>query len=224
MKSAYLSKKTSLENCLQFTVVDTGIGMSKAQVDTVFESFSQADSSTTRKFGGTGLGTTISRQIVETMGGEISASSQKGKGSTFTFSALLPEALTFDDCLFEGDEIDKSSQLISARAFSVLVAEDIYENATLAQIRLEEQDHKVDWAINGVEVLEKLQKNTYDIILMDIMMPEMDGLEATRIIRSSKSDYHDITIIALTASIMKEDHDKCINAGINEVAGKTYRF
>lgn len=217
-------EKGADENGLKFAVADTGIGMSKEQVATVFESFSQADSSTTRKFGGTGLGTTISRQIVESMGGDISASSQKGKGSIFTFNAELPEVVEFDDCLFEGEGLDSGSELTSVRAFSVLVAEDIHENATLARIRLEEQGHIVDWAKNGVEVLEKLKKNTYDIILMDIMMPEMDGLEATQIIRNSKLDYNGISIVALTASIMKEDHDRCIQAGIDEVAGKPIDF
>lgn len=217
-------KKAADAEFIECSVADTGIGMSQTQIETVFESFSQADSSTTRKFGGTGLGTTISRQIVEAMGGEISVTSKKGKGTKFTFTAKLVQAVEYDSCLFDDEELDYSFQKTASRALSILVAEDIYENAVLVQIRLEEQGHKVDWAENGVQVLEMLKRNSYDIILMDVMMPEMDGLEATRYIRSSSEPYRDITIVALTASIMGEDREKCINVGMNTVAGKPIDF
>jgi PAS domain S-box-containing protein len=209
---------------LHFSVIDTGIGMTPEQTTKVFESFSQADEATTRRFGGTGLGTTISKQIIEMMGGEIWVESELGKGSTFHFTANMAEAIKTDGCLFE-DDGPQVDEYRSPRLFNILLAEDIEANATLATLRLEQQGHTVQWVKNGREAVEESQANTYDLILMDVMMPEMDGLDATREIRKIEDNSGEsLPILALTASIMREDNDKCLAAGMNGVESKPINF
>lgn len=212
------------ESMLHFAVADTGIGMTREQSAKVFKPFSQADASMTRRFGGTGLGTTISKQIVELMGGEIWLESEFGKGSTFHFTVRLPEASAGTDCLYEADHA-VADGYVSPRAFKVLLVEDIEVNATLAMLRLEEQGHQVEWRKNGREAVTAFQTGRYDLILMDVMMPEMDGLEATREIRKLEKPGEPHTpIIALTASAMREDYDMCIAAGMDSVQAKPIDF
>jgi signal transduction histidine kinase/HPt (histidine-containing phosphotransfer) domain-containing protein/ActR/RegA family two-component response regulator len=210
-------------NMLHFAITDTGIGMTPEQSAKVFKPFSQADASTTRRFGGTGLGTTISKQIVELMGGEIWVESELRKGSTFHFTIHLPEASAHDDCLYETDRAVVGGY-VSPRAFHVLLVEDIEVNATLAMLRLEEQGHLVEWRKNGREAVDAFQTGRYDLILMDVMMPEMDGLEATREIRKLEKPGEHTPIIALTASAMREDYDLCIVAGMDSVQAKPIDF
>lgn len=209
---------------LHFIITDTGIGMSPEQLDKVLDSFVQADSSTSRRFGGTGLGTTISKQIVELMGGKLWVDSEVGKGSVFHFTCRMPEAIDLDDCLYE--ELTSSiDEYISPRLFNILLAEDIPENATLAMLRLERQGHKVFWAKNGHDAVEAFKASSYDLVLMDVMMPVMDGLEACRQIRKLEQTSKTQTpILALTASVMHEDHQKCLKAGMNDVAAKPIDF
>ncbi|MEO5376479.1 MAG: PAS domain S-box protein [Magnetococcus sp. DMHC-6] len=209
---------------LHFAVSDTGIGMTPEQTAKVFEAFSQADVSTTRRFGGTGLGTTISKQIVEIMGGTIWVESEAGKGSVFHFTARLPIASLTGECLYEEGEIIEE-HYISPRLFRVLLAEDIEANATLALLRLKQQGHEVDWAKNGREAVNAYRQGGYDLLLMDVMMPELDGLEATQEIRSLEkgTDRH-IPILALTASVMHEDNVKCFEAGMDGVEAKPIEF
>ncbi len=198
--------------------------MTSEQVAKVFQSFSQADATTTRRFGGTGLGTTISKQIVELMGGEIWVESEPEKGSTFHFTALMTEAKEAEDCLFEKSNTIVD-EYISPRTFKILLAEDIEANATLATLRLEQQGHTVYWVKNGRKTVEESQANSYDIILMDVMMPEMDGLDATREIRSiEEKTKARIPILALTASVMREDYNKCLAAGMDGVESKPIDF
>ncbi|WP_159737844.1 HAMP domain-containing hybrid sensor histidine kinase/response regulator [Vibrio atypicus] len=209
---------------LHFQIEDTGIGMTEAQLDSIFEPFVQADESTTRRFGGTGLGVSICKQIVELMDGKIWAESQNRLGSTFHFTATLPEAHDFETCLYE--ESSRYLSYVSPRLFNILLAEDIESNADLAQLRLGHQGHTVDWAKDGDEVLEKYHANTYDIILMDVMMPGTDGLEATKAIRQEERDQSKskIPIIALTASVMNEDHEECRKAGMDDIQPKPINF
>lgn len=218
--------KMDAKDRLHFIVQDTGIGMSENQVKSVFDSFVQADESTTRCFGGTGLGTTISKQIVNIMGGDIWVESKLGEGSEFHFTCeleVVEEALE-QECLFENDkvEIDKYN---SPRKFNVLLTEDIDANAELVTLRLEHQGHKVHWAKNGFEAVQATKKNKYDIILMDVMMPVMDGFEASREIRKNEigSDQH-IQILALTASVMNEDYQNCLDSGMDAVEAKPINF
>ena len=209
-----------------FTIEDSGIGMTAEQVKKVFNAFSQADASTNRKFGGTGLGTTISKQIVELMGGKIWAESNIGKGSTFYFTATLIEATEIEGCLFE-DGHYVQSDFKSPRSFKVLLAEDILVNATLATLRLEQQGHHITWVENGQLAVDAIKVEKYDVVLMDIQMPELDGISATQLIR----DYEvgmgindPLPIIALTASVMKEDKQLCLDAGMNAIVGKPIDF
>ena len=210
---------------LHIAITDSGIGMSPEQIERIFEPFSQADASTTRKFGGTGLGTTISKQLVELMGGEIWVTSELGVGSTFHFTAHLPSTELTEHCLF-ADAISTIQGYQSPRAFNVLLAEDIEVNATLVKLRLGQQGHHVIWAENGVAAVEAFQAETFDLILMDVQMPEMDGLESTRQIRSFEQ--HNartpIPIIALTASILREDNDRCFEAGMDCFVTKPIDF
>ena len=164
---------------LHFSIADTGIGMSPEQAGKVFDSFSQADSSTTRRFGGTGLGTTISLQIVELMGGKIWVESEQGKGSIFHFTGRMPEAENIDGCLYEAVS-SVMEEYVSPRLFRVLVAEDIEENATLVTLRLGQQGHEVLWVKNGLEAVEAFRTGQHDLILMDVMMPEQIGRASCR--------------------------------------------
>lgn len=218
--------KMDAKDKLHFIVQDTGIGMSEMQVKNVFDSFVQADESTTRCFGGTGLGTTISKQIVNIMGGDIWVESKLGEGSEFHFTCKLEvaEEELEQECLYESDnvEVDKYN---SPRKFKVLLTEDIDANAELVTLRLEHQGHSVYWAKNGLEAVEATKKANYDIILMDVMMPVMDGFEASREIRKNEigSGQH-IQILALTASVMNEDYQNCLDSGMDAVEAKPINF
>ncbi|MEO5330381.1 MAG: CHASE domain-containing protein [Magnetococcus sp. YQC-5] len=209
---------------LHFLVQDSGIGMTPEQVEKVFEAFSQADASTTRRFGGTGLGTTISKQIVEMMGGRIWVESEWGHGSVFHFTARLPYATQQDGCLYEEGEV-VAEDYLSPRLFRILLAEDIEANATLAMLRLKQQGHEVFWAKNGREAVDAWSQGSFDLILMDVMMPELDGLEATKAIRAmeQESGSH-IPILALTASVMREEKENSLAAGMDGVEAKPIDF
>ena len=212
------------KDTIHFNITDTGIGMKPEQVEKVFDSFSQADTSTSRRFGGTGLGTTISKQLVELMGGEIWIESEYGKGSTFHFTAILPESNDLENCLYF-NEAYSNDNYISPRCFNILLAEDIQANATLAMLRLEQMGHKVTWVNNGLKALKAMKKAEFDIVLMDIQMPELDGLAATIEIRKLEFESRKHTpIIALTASVMEDERHQCIEAGIDEIIGKPIEF
>ncbi|MBF0135220.1 MAG: CHASE domain-containing protein [Magnetococcales bacterium] len=209
---------------LLFAVRDTGIGMTPEQMAKVFEPFSQADASTTRRFGGTGLGTTISKQIVAMMGGTIRVESELGKGSVFLFTVHLPPASGDEECLYEESDILAEGYL-SPRLFRILLAEDIEANATLALLRLQKQGHHVTWVKNGLEAVAAYREQSCDLILMDVMMPELDGLEATRKIRAlEKESGTHIPILALTASVMREENEQCLAAGMDGVEAKPIDF
>ncbi|MCP4347130.1 MAG: response regulator [Desulfobacterales bacterium] len=204
---------------LHFTIEDTGIGIPADRLDRIFDPFTQADGSTARRFGGTGLGTAISKQLVELMDGEIWAESEQGKGSAFHFK-IRTEAT-------EQEPESESEPLPDrpGRCFEILLAEDIEGNIILAKIRLEEQGHTVIEVRNGYEAILAFEHETADIILMDIHMPRMDGLEAIRRIREIEqgSDSH-VPIIAVTASIMKKDKQVCLHAGADAIVGKPVDF
>lgn len=221
---------------LHFSIEDTGIGIAPERLHHIFDPFTQADSSTTRKYGGTGLGTTISKQIVELMGGTIWVESEEGKGSVFHFTLPL---LKVDDILLRAAESlaantfkeNLHKQCGSGRTFRILVAEDVEANALLVQTRLKLQGHTVTLVKNGVEALRAFQEKKFDIILMDIHMPVMDGLEATTLIRKIEMERvgdanrdHHIPIIALTASIMKNEITRFLETGMDSFVGKPIDF
>ena len=207
---------------LRFSVEDTGIGIpADRQVD-IFSAFTQADGSTTRRYGGTGLGLTISRQLVALLGGQIGVESQPGKGSTFWFTARLEkqavQATTAAEPAAVGPRRGESHQ-VSCR---ILVAEDNITNQQVAIAILEKLGYRADAVANGKEALESLREIPYDLVLMDCQMPEMSGYEATARIRNPRSGVRDpkIPIVALTAHAMRGDREACMAAGMNDYIAK----
>ncbi len=210
------------EEFFHFAVQDTGIGISKHQAETIFEPFTQADSSTTRNFGGTGLGITISKDLVELMGGRIWLESELGKGSTFHITVRLIPA-DCDEIVKPRDDVPVLVEL--TRKLNILVVEDIEENAMLVTIRLEMEGQNVTLANNGIEAVEAFKNGQFDLILMDVQMPVMDGLEATRVLRElEKETGTHVPIIAMTASVMRNDVESCQRAGMDSFVGKPLDF
>ncbi|WP_456377810.1 PAS domain S-box protein [Thiolapillus sp.] len=202
---------------IEFSVCDSGIGMSQDKLNSIFQPFSQADSSTTRKFGGTGLGLTISSQLIEKMGGKIEVESEPGIGSTFYFclSFPLPGEGEFPDQ--PEDSLQQPfKQLQNTR---VLLVEDNQINRELATEVLERHQLLVDTASDGQKALEKLEQQQYDLVLMDIQMPIMDGYEATWIIRNQLK-LKKLPVIALTASTSTIVREKCMRAGMDDYVSK----
>ncbi len=199
---------------LRCDVIDTGIGISKTNIKQLFQSFQQADDSITRVFGGTGLGLTISRQLCDIMGGDIWVNSEIGHGSTFSFTLPLnvssSTSLPIDPTLNEENNIPDLSQ------YNLLLAEDNLINQKVILGYLDDTSINVDVAGNGEDAINKLDSKNYDIVLMDIQMPIMDGLTATKHIRSS-SVYGNIPIIAMTAHV-SEDAKKAVCSGRYECA------
>ena len=216
--SCSLRSATGNSQTLLFEVTDTGIGIAPENLDTVFEQFTQADSSVTRKFGGTGLGLTISKKLVEALGGEIGLRSEPGKGSTFYFSIpyTLPGLEEHTDDRSEQQNAAAKNALTGKR---VLMADDDEMNKLLVQHILETYQMQVDTAIDGAEAEEKLTQNNYDIVLMDLHMPKMGGLEVVEHIRKKQIP---VPIIAVTGNVMKGEKDKCLAAGMNAYISKPY--
>lgn len=214
---------------LHFIIMDTGIGIPADKLDTILEPFTQVEASTSRRFGGTGLGTTISRQIVELMGGRIWAESVEGVGSEFHFVIAIPEVECECNCIPECSDFEYREKPVAiakpGRTFNILLAEDIEENAELTKIRLEQRGHSLTHAWHGEQVVEMFKEGEFDLILMDVQMPVMDGLEATRCIRSDEagSDKR-IPIIALTANVMPSDKELFVEGGMDNVLGKPVDF
>jgi len=205
---------------LHCRVKDTGVGIPQNKLHNIFSSFTQASSSTTREYGGTGLGLTISKQLIELQGGNMFVESEEGKGSTFGFSVKYQV-----DTENEDNIVQKSVQtedVISPllENLKVLLVEDHEINQMLAITVLEGWDFKVDLAENGEEAVAKVQEGEYDIVLMDIHMPIMDGYEATKQIRASKKS--DIPIVAMTASALIGDNQKCFDVGMDDYISKPF--
>jgi signal transduction histidine kinase/CheY-like chemotaxis protein len=202
---------------LYFSVLDSGIGIKPSRLEQIFTRYEQAESNTTKEFGGTGLGLSIVKQLVELQGGEISVFSLPDIGSEFSFH------LVFDVPIATLSSSISSSELVKDRRFSyhVLLAEDNLLNQKLALEVLRIKGCKVSVANNGLEVLEALKLNTFDLILMDIQMPEMDGYETSRQIRHELE--LNIPIIALTSNVMEGEREKCLAAGMDDYLTKPIR-
>lgn len=207
--------KTKKNNSVEFSIIDTGIGISKENQIKLFESFNQADNSITRKYGGTGLGLAISKQLVELMKGEIFLESKENVGSKFTFVIPLKD-LNSNEKQIINEEIKNSSLL--KNDYQVLLIEDEEINQIVAKGVIAKFGLKnIDIANNGLEGLEKVKRKDYDIIFMDIQMPTMDGYEATKQIRMFNKN---IPIIGLSAAVMQKDKEKSLNSGMNEHIAK----
>lgn len=206
---------------VRIDVVDTGIGIPKEKLNTIFESFSQADASVTRKYGGTGLGLTIVKQLVELQKGKISVRSKEHSGSTFT--VLIPYTIG------KATKISKSSPRNSseekeakAAQLYVLLVEDNEINRLYAKSVLKNWHCITDTAENGLVAIEKIKSHEYDVVLMDIQMPIMDGYETTKAIRLMESPQGEVPILALTANATKADVDKCIASGMDDYLPKPF--
>jgi signal transduction histidine kinase/ActR/RegA family two-component response regulator len=234
------------ERVVKISVVDSGIGITDEQLDRMFQRFTQADSSTTRRYGGTGLGLAISKTLVELMGGTIGVNSQPGVGSTFWFTLpLIAATRTETQAPAATDLVSTSAQvplLVTAvggpRADSaaptvpmavaaeqggrLLLVEDNFVNQRVAVYMLNKLGHRVDVARHGREAVDMLSKSTYDLVLMDCQMPEMDGFEATRIIRDLKSTVldHEVPVVAMTANAFPEDRARALAGGMNDFLAK----
>ena len=209
---------------VRFTVSDTGIGIDQNRLDKIFHSFEQAYSDTSRKFGGTGLGLSISKKLVELHKGKIWAESTKGKGSQFHFTIpyTLVDYVATENAIVQEEKTDQLAK--SLTGISILLVEDNNFNAIVAKEEIEDAIEKIniDIAQNGAIAVEKIKSKNYDLILMDIQMPIMNGYEATQKIRALGNGRSDIPIIAMTANVMKEEVERCYEAGMNEFIGKPF--
>lgn len=206
---------------LHFSIEDSGIGIPLEKQKTIFDKFTQADGSTTRKYGGTGLGTTISKKLVEIMGGNIGLRSTPGKGSCFWFT--LPFTPGEEPQETGAGRVMGLEQLEPGRLCHILLAEDYLPNQLVAQTHLESSGYKVDIANNGLEALRKAEAGRYALVLMDLNMPEMDGFEALEKIRAHYGGGAPMPIIALTASAEPVMRAKCLNSGFDDIIAKPIR-
>ena len=198
---------------LRVAVTDSGIGIAPDKIDALFDRFTQADASTTRVYGGTGLGLAISRRLIEVMGGEVGADSEPGKGSTFWFEVPVYEAVT-------GVEVERAGQVALADGLKILMADDAAPNRELVTAILGGLGVALETVDNGAEAVEAARTGAYDLILMDVHMPVMDGLDATRAIRAIAGPAGRTPIIALTANVQPEQVLRCQEAGMDGHVGK----
>ena len=207
-------------------ISDTGCGIPEDKIGRIFESFAQADGSTTRKYGGTGLGLPITRQLAQMMGGDVSVVSEAGKGSifTFTFESEIAVSVSRDALLRKLEPVathQKSSpDGTKPTAKRVLVVDDNAINRRVARTFLEQNGYEIDEAHDGRHALEKLNASKFDLVLMDIHMPELDGQRAFDQLRAGDSANKDIPVIALTADSMRGDREKYIARGFSGYVSK----
>jgi signal transduction histidine kinase/ActR/RegA family two-component response regulator len=230
--SVSVEDKVGNKNILRFEVEDTGIGIPEDRLQSLFKTFSQTDVSFTRRFGGTGLGLAISKNLVELMGGHIGVESSENEGSTFWFTLNMEDgdaqsipALT-ESTPIETQGMTDKMKAPNTKKLHVLLAEDNLINQKVAVMVIQKMGFTVDVACNGKIAVDKYSQNQYDMILMDIMMPEMDGIEATKIIRElekNKTPGSRIKIVALTANAMKEDREKCLSSGMDDYLSKPFK-
>jgi len=217
--STAIADRTDDSVIVEITISDTGIGISESRIQTIFEPFEQADAAISRKYGGTGLGLTISRNMIEMQEGELLVQSTEGKGSVFIIR--IPYHLSIE--AMQENESEQEIDYKSMGVKKVLVAEDVELNQYLARHILESWGFEVVIAVNGREALELLMKDSFDCILMDVQMPEMDGMEATQRIRQLPDPVKSaIPIIALTANALKGDSEKYLAVGMNDYLAKPF--
>lgn len=209
---------TRKQDLLVLKIADSGIGIPADKVDKVFNSFEQGEGSITRKYGGTGLGLSITKTIVELMGGNIKVSSVDGEGTTFSVTIPLDAAKSIET----NPENFDFNMPFNFSNYKILLAEDNPNNQLLASAYLTKVNAKVDMANDGLEALEYLNRENYDIILMDIQMPRMDGISCANTIRAN-AEWNHIPIVALTAHALKEEKQKMLDAGMNGYLSKPFK-
>lgn len=210
-------------------VRDTGIGIPAQKLDSIFSKFSQADTSITRKYGGTGLGLSITKSLIDLMGGKITAGSEQGKGSTFTIQIpfmLSGEGMQTHTAAFDANEwVSRvSSDVQAAGGGNLLLVEDFEANILVATSMLKSFGYEVTVAQNGLEALEVVKKKKFDLILMDVQMPVMDGYKATHAIREEEriKSLVPTPIIGMTAHAMQGDRERCLRAGMDNYITKPF--
>lgn len=206
---------------LLFIVQDSGIGIDLDKQDKIFDSFKQEDDSITRKYGGSGLGLAISKEIVELMGGTISLYSEKGKGTQFKVKLMFEKTFEKSNEKTESPSDTTTVNHLDTqplRPLHVLIVEDDKFNMFFARSVIQQMGFTTDEAVNGIEAIEKIKQQQYDVVLMDMQMPEMDGISATKVIRQELKNT--TPIIALTANVIKGDYERCIEAGMNDYVSK----
>jgi len=199
-----------------FSVGDTGIGIAPAKIRQIFESFTQADTETTRKYGGTGLGLAISKHIVEKMGGELKVKSEPSKGSEFYF--MIEMKVDKAQKAYVNEE--KLKDLVNLAGVRILLAEDNPINMIVAKRFLQKWNVSVDEAVNGRIAVELFEKNEYDLLLIDLEMPEMDGAQAVAAIRKINKE---IPIVAFTAAVYEDMYADLLNKGFTDFIPKPFR-
>jgi PAS domain S-box-containing protein len=216
-----LNSETDEDVSLHFSVTDTGIGIPNESIGKIFEGFTQATNDTTRKYGGTGLGLTITKQLVELQGGTISVNSTVGKGSTFIFRLTFKKSAMKNQVSLDGEKTPQTK--FPLEKLKVLLVEDNLFNQMLAAKILENWHCIVETAENGLIAIEKIENANFDLILMDIQLPEMDGYQATSYIRNKiPAPKSNIPIIAMTAHAFAEEVDKCLKYGMDDYISKPF--
>lgn len=212
-----IEKGNNNNHLVKFEVSDTGIGISKTALSQLFKAFTQGDTSITRKFGGTGLGLAISSRLIELMGGEIKVESRLGSGSKFSFTLELSEV----------EEVEKAQEeqhcILFDQNTRVLLAEDNEVNITIVTLMLKKLGLTCDVVRNGKEAIERFENNEYDIVLMDMQMPVLDGVQATMKIKATTKGKQ-VPIVAMTANILPQDREKCRQAGMDFFVGKPIKL
>jgi len=217
--SVTLAIKQVANNQFEFSITDTGIGIVSDRIGQILEPFTQGDASITRQFGGTGLGTTISAELLKLMSSKLEIESEFGVGSRFYFTLAL-ETATIDQPQFS----PLNSELVHHNNLNILLVDDVEENIVLATTRLINRGHQVTAAFNGKQASELANDNHYDVILMDIQMPQMDGYQATHVIRKPGQLNTNTPIVAMTANVIKGDQSKFKQAGMNAIVTKPIDF
>ena len=221
----YLTGETEDTLTTEFRVMDTGIGISPEKIENIFQEFTQAYADTSRQFGGTGLGLSISRALVQQLGGRLTVQSELGRGTTFAFEVTLPKATraAVQEVLQQAPTAPAAAAAAALAGRRVLLVEDNAVNREVAQLLLEGHGVRVDTAESGLEALEKFETQYYDLILMDIQMPGMNGLDATVRIRQHPDAARAATpVLALTANAFKADAEKYLAAGMNDALAKPF--
>jgi signal transduction histidine kinase/CheY-like chemotaxis protein len=223
---AELEREEDKHVVINFKVIDTGIGIPQDKQNSLFLPFTQADGSITRKFGGTGLGLSISKKLVKLMAGEMGVQSKEGEGATFFFTARFEksEKSIYSSSLSQSDHDYKDKTLSDEAKFNLqlLVVDDNSVNQAVAKAILNKLGFSCEVAANGLEAIEMIEKNRFDIVFMDCQMPQMDGYEATQQIRMGKAGENNSTIpiVAMTAQAMKGDQEQCFSAGMDDYLPK----